>query len=1670
MVWNNNQTRFDRNLAIVIGIDRYKNHPSIRNLSTAVSDATAIADLLEQVYDYKQSSHNPTVIRLLNEEATLAGLQHVFSQTLIEHKLTERDRLIVYFAGHGLPRSNKNGPEGYLVPHDADPDNPDSFLAMRYVSDALSKLACHHLLIILDCCFAGTFQWAGSRKAIPILETISREHYYHFIRYPAWQVITSSAHDQEALDTARLQEDNRQTVTGEVETPFAHERHSPFALALLEGLHPGDGLQRVKADLSPDGVVTAHELFVYLQKRVKELSDEQQAPGLYPLRRDYDKGEFIFTPPEFDPEKALAAALPLNEDNNPYRGLNSFDEKHAKFFFGRQALVDELAERLSQSDRALTVVLGISGSGKSSLVKAGLLPRLRNPKTERQTEQQAQQWYILDPMRPGELPFVSLGRVLLPVVNPELLEQVAQDSFLDKLLKKEQTQTKQDSLSVIQNRQDQVDETLVKVADLWNQATPEARLLLIEDYFEQLKTLVKPQQQEHIKQLYDQILETLNSVSKKLQNDPQYFSHTISTWSQQHPNVKLLLVIDQFEELLTTSQAKSEQVQSVEPESAQVVPQNKNQPEQQSQKRKEWQTFLDVLRVAIAEQPQTLRLVLTLRSDFEPRFLNSPLEPYWKEARFTVQAMNQNELRQAIENPALKQALYFEELTDDSGNPTGNLVNKLIDEVGQMPGALPLLSFTLSELYVSLYERWKNNPNYTDRTLRFQDYEDLGGVAGALSRRANQEYEALDENHRATLRRVMLRMVALDGAEVARRRVSTDELNYPSLEENQRVALVIDRLVKARLLVKGQEKETTYIEPAHDYLISGWARLTIWIQDEKANLALQRQLTQAAVKWASLRNNYQPPQGLGRADTVVSWLDRRLSTIEDSVNKILDQVVQRWRQAPNQQERANEKPAQFLWNANPYLDVLNNTLTSKHYWFNQIESEFVQQSVQQKRRNVSWRWRIAISVILVLSGLTIATLIGQRSSQIKQISASQQAAEANLLSNQELDALVNSLQAAKTLQKSILLQLFKPGIQLQNEIRLTLQKAVNQINERNRIVLYNGGNKIAFSPDELLLAIAHNDHSIGLWDRSGKLINNLQIDNNSEIQSIGFTSNSQQIITISTENVLQFWDLNGQKIGEDQTLPGRFNRLITDSPGKPLLVNESENNFSLWNIENGTRIAELYIEDESGYGTYSPNGQFIAGSTRAGDTISLQNITTNQVIELKGSSFDSNIPISVHFSPDSRLIATGGYLDDTIHIWDINGNPIAKLLANQGGINYIKFSPDGSQLASLGVDGTLRIWQNLEGKQSKGIRLPPDTNEVDISSDGQLLAVSDQRERVQIINLSTEQQFEIPQQFEAVAEFLFSPIKNSFIVSERNGTVYWFDLDNQQELASFVVQTANIDQYGSFVSAQGYRLSQGLSLGQGGSPLAIGGNNDLTVINSSGQELAKISEVTSSLDSNYFAENWIQATAFSPNGDLLATAGVGGDIRIWRWQEGKQVLVEPFQTTATQISSIAFNPTGNLIATAEIDGSVSRVILRKLSGSQLTQITEFEGHQGFVNQVIFSPDGDLVATAGADGTARVWNLSGQQIAQFTGATQLEVAQQVESIAFSPDGQQLTFVYAIYGNSYAKGATTWSIQNTDQLLIQGCDWARDYLKNNPNVNESDRKLCDGIRSLNLDGSF
>ena len=554
---------FQHNTAIVIGINDYTQ--GIPPLRTAVNDARRLAQILAEEHGFEAQL-------VTDGDAAGERLRKLLQEDL-PHTVGADDRVLFYFAGHGIALDGEDGPEGYIIPQDAELGKRESFLSMQELNEALATLPCRHFLTILDCCFAGAFRWSSTRALSDMPEVIHQERYDRFIRDPAWQVITSASYDQKALDLLSSQ------MFGE---RSGAQQHSPFALALFEAL-------RGAGDVVPagggDGVITATELYLYLRDAVEIASEAQgkrQTPGLWPLKK-HDKGEYIFLAPGH--ELNLPPAPELKRDNNPYRGLESFEKEHVSLFFGRQAQIEKLAAKVKT--HPLTVVLGASGAGKSSLVKAGLVPYL---------EQSAQEdWTILSAtsssgttrfMRPGESPIREFQQLL---------------------------------------------HTNGLIAD-----DAESR--------------------------------------KRLWTQPTALADVIYTWSEDHADHHLLLIIDQFEEVITLCQRDTEREQ-----------------------------FLKLLVRAIQAHPDRLRLVVTLRSDFEPQFSSSALTPFWKQARFVVPPMSQDELRDAIEGPASERVLYFE---------PHSLVDQIINEVVQTPGALPLLSFTLSELYIQIPGTRRRQPGF----------------------------------------------------------------------------------------------------------------------------------------------------------------------------------------------------------------------------------------------------------------------------------------------------------------------------------------------------------------------------------------------------------------------------------------------------------------------------------------------------------------------------------------------------------------------------------------------------------------------------------------------------------------------------------------------------------------------------------------------------------------------------------------------------------------------------------------------------------------------------------------------------------------------------------------------------------------------------------------------
>lgn len=667
---------FPNSHAFIVGIDAYEH---VSRLITPINDATKLAQMLEEKHGYEN-------IHLLTD-ASKAQLEQFIGETM-PNAVNKDDKVVFYFAGHGIAvdsDEDKDGePKGYLVPADAYANEEASFVAMDLLNEQLNNLASRHLLLILDCCFSGSFEWSANKsRALKsrVPKKIYKERFDRYIKDPAWQAITSAAQDQLALDVL-----SKKPVGYRGDD---NSEHSPFALSLFEAL---DGAGDIVPKDNLDGIITASELYVYMRdwvekQSIREAEKSRQTPKFFPLAK-HDKGEFIFFHPTH----------PLNLDpipeRNPYKGLKAFEEEDEELFYGRDDAIEDLQKKAE--DHFFIVVTGASGTGKSSVIKAGLLPKMRE-----------QGFGIMPVMRPGKNPLNSLK------------------------------------------------ETLEK-----------AQLLGAD------------------KQITEEVLPAIvDKITKK-------------------PTV---ILIDQYEELIT--QCKSEE---------------------------ERNTFIGFIRQLLEHQRSVnVRVIVTVRSDFEPQFEKLGLETYWSKARFTLSPFSQDELREVIEKPAIQEVLFFEppELVDD-----------IINEVIQAPGALPLLSFLLSELYEKCYQK--------GRKLTQKAFDELGGVVGSLRTSADAIYASLDDNHRTAMRHLMIRLVSLEGGELASRRVLMPELEYSSNEANLWTNTVIDRLLETRLVIKGRDGlGQVYLEPAHDALIRAWSTLWDWIkQFGEDNITLQRRLYEAVME------------------------------------------------------------------------------------------------------------------------------------------------------------------------------------------------------------------------------------------------------------------------------------------------------------------------------------------------------------------------------------------------------------------------------------------------------------------------------------------------------------------------------------------------------------------------------------------------------------------------------------------------------------------------------------------------------------------------------------------------------------------------------------------------------------------------------------------------------
>jgi energy-coupling factor transporter ATP-binding protein EcfA2 len=428
----------------------------------------------------------------------------------------------------------------------------------------------------------------------------------------------------------------------------------------------------------------------------------------------------------------------------PYRGLRFFREEDTPFFFGQDAFVERLAGAVER--RALVGVVGASGSGKSSVVLAGLVPHLRRGAC-------GSVWDAIA-MVPGDRPLRNLAGALLPLLEPELTET-------------------------------------------------------------------------------DQLAER-RKLAEFLASEPDALRDVVGRILQKQPGTdRLLLVVDQWEELYTLARHEQEQ-----------------------------RRFQEALLDAAAFAPLTV--VLTLRGDFYGRALAyRPLSDRLQDAVVNLGPMTEPELQQAIEAPARKVGLTFEP----------GLVTRLLRDVKEQPGSLPLLEFVLTEL-------WQQRQG---GQLSHEAYERIGGLQGAIARRAEEVFTALTVAEQQTARRVFLQLVHVgEGTETTRRRAACAALGEGSQE-------VVRRLADARLVVTGRALDSgeDTVEVAHESLLHAWPRLREWIESDRGFRAWQARFRVALREWEiSYRDSSTVLRGIALVEAK-DWGRERPTDLTDTEKEFI---------------------------------------------------------------------------------------------------------------------------------------------------------------------------------------------------------------------------------------------------------------------------------------------------------------------------------------------------------------------------------------------------------------------------------------------------------------------------------------------------------------------------------------------------------------------------------------------------------------------------------------------------------------------------------------------------------------------------------------------------------------------------------------------------------------
>lgn len=1057
-------------------------------------------------------------------------------------------------------------------------------------------------------------------------------------------------------------------------------------------------------------------------------------------------------------------------------------------------------------------------------------------------------------------------------------------------------------------------------------------------------------------------------------------------WLRSRPEPMLVLVVDQFEELFTLAAAEDRQ------------------------------RFLDLILGAIDHAGDRFKLVITLRSDFVASCLEYPaLATALQQSSILIPpVLSADDYREVILNPAEKVGLKVDP----------ELVEVLLQELSHNAADLPLLEFVLEQLWE------QRRPG----ELTLQVYQQqIGGLKGALERKAQALYDNFDPDAQACARWIFLSLTQLgEGTEDTRRRIAKADLSvkkYPA----ELVDRTLQALIAAKLVVinssDGQALDSlksgspidalaspsspaaapplpqVSVEVAHEILIRHWSTLRWWLEENRSRLRAQRQVEQGAAQWW---------QSGKQADFLLRGV--RLDAAEELYVKYTDELSQ--------------EVQQF------------------------IEAGLTERDREQ--RQTRRRLRQAQAAVVLIGSLGIAAAgfggfayLQRQKALLSEISTLNALSESQLLGNHQLESLTTSLKAGTQLQQIHWLGMDPQKVTAtKTETIATLQQAVGQTQEINRLEGHSDRvNSVAMRPDGQRIASGSDDGTVRLWKPDGSIDRILKATD--RITAVAFSPNGQTLAAASADGTVTLWNQSGEAI---------------------------------LSLRAGDWITSL---------AFSTNGQWLVTGSRD-RTVKLWQLPSGQLLKtLNGHQGFVN---SVRFSPDDRLLASAGE-EGQIRLWaPLQGKLIRTLTGHQGRVTSITFSPDAKTLVSTGEDQSVRQWNLQTGTVTILAEQQGQANQVQFSSDGRQLLLADNDSTIRLWKRDGTPILSFKGHGDTVLSATFSPDDRTIISGSADKTVRLWQMP-QLDTAIEGMNTVSMSPDGKNLVAAGWdgkiRLWQIVGQRLVQQQTWIGHQSPISslVFSPDGQKIASASD-------DHTIQIWthtgveqqslrghtkrVTSISFSPDGQWLASGSDDQTVRLWRAQDGHPIrvfkghqdgvstvvwspdsqrlasgsydqtialwkidgtLLQTLKGHRSAIAALAFSPDQQTLASASWDNGIN---LWQISNGRLKQT--LAGHQDGVTSLTFSPDGRILASGSADRTIKLWN----SIEGSLNKTLLGSSDTVLGLSFTPDGQTLISV----GEA---GLHLWDL-SLPELLQQGCDRVQNYLSTNGNLTAADRSIC------------